>query len=154
MTRLKLHQEPVRQEWIDYNGHLSEAYYVLTFGHATDALYDYLDMGQDYRDAHNRSVYTVESHIRYLMEVPAGKMLEFTTLVLSFDEKRLHFAHEMHVDGQLRATTELMGLHLETSVDGGVMPFPDAVQAKLTTLRADNVPDYVGRAIRLVEERT
>ena len=29
--------EDVRPEWIDYNGHLSEAYYVLVFGHATDA---------------------------------------------------------------------------------------------------------------------
>ena len=30
--------EDVRPEWIDYNGHLSEAYYVLVFGHATDAV--------------------------------------------------------------------------------------------------------------------
>ena len=29
--------EAVRPEWIDYNGHLSEAYYVLVLGHATDA---------------------------------------------------------------------------------------------------------------------
>ena len=27
-------------EWIDYNGHLSEPYYVLVFGHATDAVMD------------------------------------------------------------------------------------------------------------------
>ena len=40
MSALSLHAEPVRPEWIDYNGHLSEAYYVLVFGNATDALYE------------------------------------------------------------------------------------------------------------------
>ena len=29
-------QEPVQPAWIDYNGHLSEAYYVLLFGFALD----------------------------------------------------------------------------------------------------------------------
>ena len=36
--------EDVRPEWIDYNGHLSEAYYVLVFGHATDAMMAQLGM--------------------------------------------------------------------------------------------------------------
>ena len=33
-------REPVQDAWIDYNGHLSEPYYVLVFGHATDAVMD------------------------------------------------------------------------------------------------------------------
>lgn len=33
-------REPVRDEWTDYNGHLSEPYYVLVFGDATDAVMD------------------------------------------------------------------------------------------------------------------
>ena len=153
MTALKLYKEEVREEWIDYNGHLSEAYYVLTFGFATDALYDYLGMGPEYRDGNDRSVYTVESHIRYLDEVPLGKTLEFTTHILSFDEKRLHFAHEMYVDGRLRATTELMGLHVDTSETGGVVPFPQEVLERLPDLVASDLPDYAGRAIRLVGQK-
>lgn len=150
MSILKLHREEVREEWIDYNGHLSEAFYVLTFGHATDALYDHLDMGQDYRDEFQRSVYTVESHIRYLMEVPQGKMLEFETRILSFDARKLHFAHEMYVDGKLRATTELMTLHVDTSENGGVIPFPEAVMTKLSRDLSPEQPDYAGRAIKMV----
>ena len=40
--------EDVRPEWIDYNGHLSEAYYVLVFGHATDAAMVALGMTPEY----------------------------------------------------------------------------------------------------------
>src|SRR5699024_6511063 len=36
---------PVREDWIDYNGHLSEAYYVLVFGFATDTAMDALGLG-------------------------------------------------------------------------------------------------------------
>jgi acyl-CoA thioesterase FadM len=36
----------VRPEWVDYNGHMSEAYYVLIFGDATDAFYDHRRHGR------------------------------------------------------------------------------------------------------------
>jgi acyl-CoA thioester hydrolase len=35
----------IRREWIDYNGHMNVAYYVLVFDHATDAFWDYLGIG-------------------------------------------------------------------------------------------------------------
>ncbi len=30
------YEGPVKPEWIDYNGHMSEAFYVLVFGYETD----------------------------------------------------------------------------------------------------------------------
>ena len=54
----------VLSEWVDYNGHMSEAFYVLVFGHATDALYEQAGMGDAYRAHSGCSLYTVESHIR------------------------------------------------------------------------------------------
>ena len=48
-------REPVQDAWIDYNGHLSEPYYVLVFGHATDAVMDAVGLGPDYREAHDAS---------------------------------------------------------------------------------------------------
>ena len=38
MDERPIHRAAVRDEWLDYNGHLNEAYYVLIFSHATDAL--------------------------------------------------------------------------------------------------------------------
>lgn len=50
-------------EWIDYNGHLSEAYYVLIFGFATDAFLDAIGMTDAYRRSTETSVYTLEAHV-------------------------------------------------------------------------------------------
>ncbi len=69
-------REPVLDEWIDYNGHLSEPYYVLVLGHATDAVMDAVGLGPEYRAAHAASLFTVEAHVRYLDQVAAGVDLE------------------------------------------------------------------------------
>jgi hypothetical protein len=58
----------VRPEWVDYNGHMSEAYYVLIFGEATDAFYDHVGLDHAARQRDRVSIYTVEAHIRYLVE--------------------------------------------------------------------------------------
>ena len=46
---LLLHSESVQPEWIDYNGHMNLAYYVLIFDHATDAFLDYIGMTEQCR---------------------------------------------------------------------------------------------------------
>ncbi|MER0242458.1 thioesterase family protein [Streptomyces sp. HSW2009] len=93
---LPVHREPVRPEWIDYNGHLSEAYYVLVFGHATDALMDHVGLDADYRRRTGCSLYTVEAHVRYLREVPQGSALTVRTRLLGAAGGKAHFAHEMY----------------------------------------------------------
>jgi len=145
---LNLHSEPVRPEWIDYNGHLSEAYYVLVLGHATDALYDHLGMGAEYRDENLRSLYTVEAHIRYLKEVPPAVTLDVETRIFGFDEKRIRFGHVLSVDGVERATEELMVLHVDTA-GGGTRPMPQAVQDRLAGLVDPAPPDWAGRSVEL-----
>lgn len=137
--------ETVRPEWIDYNGHLSEAYYVLVFGHATDAMMDGTGLDSAYRETTGCSLYTVEAHIRYLREVADGARLRVRTRVLGADAKRVRFAHEMYVDGadEPVAVTELLGVHVGAS---GAVPFPDGVRARYESL-TEPVPDWAGRAI-------
>lgn len=151
MPEVPPHQEPVRPEWIDYNGHLSEGYYVLVFGHATDALMDHIGLDAAYRSATGNSLYTVEAHVRYLDEVPAGADLTVTTRVIGADAKRVRLAHELLVDGRLRATEEIMALHVD-GAEGRTTPFPDAVRTMLETL-AEDAPEYAGRAIAAVPGR-
>ena len=64
-------REPTQPGWIDYNGHLSEAYYVLVMGHATDAVMDAVGLGPEHRAAHDSSLYTVEERMALLSEVTA-----------------------------------------------------------------------------------
>ena len=97
-------REPVLEEWIDYNGHLSEPYYVLVFGHATDEVMDAVGLGPAYREANDASLYTVEAHVRYLDEVSAGAALEVRSEVIGVTGKLLWIWHELWVDDRLRAT--------------------------------------------------
>jgi len=127
-------REPVRDEWIDYNGHLSEAYYVLTFGHATDAVMDSVGLGPEYRDAAAASLYTLEAHLRYLAEVPRGVELEVRSSVVGATEKLLWIWHEMWVEDRLRATEEILGVHVD-SRSGRSAPFPADVAERIAAVR-------------------
>jgi hypothetical protein len=42
------HNDTVRSEWIDFNGHMNVAYYVLAFDRATDRLLKHLGLGEEY----------------------------------------------------------------------------------------------------------
>ena len=64
MDFLQLEGE-VLPEWIDANGHMNLAYYVVLFDQATDLLYDALGVGQAYRNVTGNSTFTAETHTLY-----------------------------------------------------------------------------------------
>jgi acyl-CoA thioester hydrolase len=137
--------EDVRPEWIDYNGHLSEPYYVLVFGHATDAVMAELGMTPHYLTDIGTSLYTVEAHVRYLDEVPAGSRLEVCSSVIGVTGKQLWLWHEMRCDGRLRATEEVLGMHVDTRA-GRSSPFPDELRARAEALLVPP-PEHASRRI-------
>ena len=144
---LSTYSTPVREEWIDYNGHLSEAYYVLVFGFATDTAMEALGLGEDYRAATGCSLYTVEAHVRYVQEVNRDAQLEVRTLVAGSAQKKLHLAHEMRVDGEVVATEEILGIHVDqTSGRATVLPEATRASAVEHTVPA---PAWVGRSVAI-----
>ncbi len=96
---LRLHRSRVIPDWVDYNGHLSEAFYVLIFGHATDALLDAIGMDGNYRTRTGRSVYTVDARIIYLSEVACDEEVEVLTWIAGADSKRMLVHHAMYRPG-------------------------------------------------------
>lgn len=151
---LHLYQTFVLPEWIDYNGHMSEPYYVLVFGHATDAFYDHLGLGDSYRRRTNTSIYTLEAHINYLSEAHEGERLNIETQILGIDAKRIKLFHTMirDDDGVLLATTELMLMHVDKRTMRS-SPFPaDAAQriAEVAAIHSQiPAPENSGRKIEL-----
>jgi len=152
---LPLFRETVRPEWIDYNGHMSEAFYVLVFGFATDALMERTGLDPAYRKSTNCSLYTVESHVRYLRDVPVEARLAVRTRVLGVAGKKVWVTHEMYVvadpcdepgaDAEPVATTELLALHVDQGA-GRATPFPDAVRERLNGL-SEPPPWWAGRSV-------
>jgi acyl-CoA thioester hydrolase len=140
-------REPVLDDWIDYNGHLSEAYYVLVLGHATDAVMDRVGLGPQYRSEQRASLFTVEAHLRYLDQVSAGAELEVRPSVIGATSKLLWVWHELWVEDRLCATEEILGVHVD-SQRGRSTPFPDDVLRRIEAVRVLPGPD-AGRRIQL-----
>ena len=80
-------QVTVAPGWIDYNGHMNVAYYVLAFDRATDRMLDLLDVGEAYRRRTESSFFVLESHITFDREVVADDPLRITTQILGSDAK-------------------------------------------------------------------
>lgn len=135
----------VIEDWIDYNGHMSEAYYVLVCGFATDQVMSQLGLDRDYRAQTSCSLYTVESHIRYLDEVSLGAQLDITPLLVSAGAKKLHLGYEVRVGDRLVATEEIMALHVDQSTDA-VTPFPTEIMDRIDRVPRC-VPDWSGRTV-------
>lgn len=151
---LRLHRDRVQDDWIDYNGHMNEAYYVLVFSRATDAFMDLIGLDEASRIATATSVYTLESHILYLEEVGTGERLSVTTQLLGHDAKRFHLFHRMDhgESGAALATAEMLLLNIDMTGPKAT-PFRDDVSAKLDAIAVDQAglarPVEVGRAVAL-----
>lgn len=150
---LSLHSCLVQTEWTDYNDHLSESSYLLVFGNSSDAFFRYFGIDESYR-SQGFSIYTVETHIRNLLEASTGDSLRCTLQVLGVDQKRIHVAHEMYRvrDDKLVATSEQMLLHVEIE-SGRTAVFPVEIQQRLDAIAEAHLglqrPDWVGRAITM-----
>jgi acyl-CoA thioester hydrolase len=151
---IPLHEESVRPEWIDRNGHMNLAYYIVIFDHATDALFEVLGIGEAYTQITNNSLFVVETHTLYERELREGERVQVRSLVLSADAKRLHFAHEMLSEaGRDRAAMqELMALHVDMSARRAV-PFRADRQNAIAEVAAAHAnlsrPGGLGRRIGL-----
>jgi acyl-CoA thioester hydrolase len=154
----RLHRETVRPEWVDYNGHMNVAYYVLIFDHATDAVLDRLDIGEAYRNRSGCSVFVAEAHLTYEREVGEGDTVEIASRVIGFDGKRLILYHEMTVanaDG-LVASNEVLCLHVDLAARR-TAPLPPDAAARIAAVAEVHArleaPLRAGRAIGLCGRR-
>ncbi len=148
------HRDVVRPEWIDDNDHLNMGYYVVAFDRATDTWLDHIGLTASERTRSGVTTFTLESHVNYLRDLRVAAPLRFTTRLLGFDTKRIHYIHEMYhaTEGFLAATNELMSLHVSLSTRRAE-PMSADVLARLADVLSLHetlpVPPQVGRRIGL-----
>ncbi|WP_055137604.1 thioesterase family protein [Pseudomonas corrugata] len=158
MPTLTTYQTHIRPEWVDYNGHLRDAYYLLIFSYATDALMDMLDMDSQNRDASGHSLFTLELHLNYLHEVKVDADVEVHTQIIGHDAKRLHLYHSLHLVGgdKALAGNEQMLLHVDLAGPRSA-PFREPTLGKLKALITEQsdlpLPACIGRVIALPPAR-
>lgn len=147
-----IHQETVIADWVDYNGHMNVAYYVLAFDHATDTFLESIGMNTALRESTGSSVFVAEAHVTYEDEVMENDIVEVSSQVIAIDEKRLHLFHRMYrkSDGALAATNELMILQVNLNTRR-VGPFSDTVMLQLKDISAQHAelprPTQLGRVM-------
>lgn len=124
----------VLPEWIDHNGHMNVAYYVLAFDVATDAVYEDWGIGLGYTERLQQSLFTLGMNVDYLCELFAGDTIRITTQLIDVDHKRVHYFHTMYTAaGEIAATNECLAMNIDLPTRKSV-PFPDEVQARLAAV--------------------
>jgi carnitine 3-dehydrogenase len=148
---LRLRVARILAEWVDYNGHAHESSYLRLFGDASDELYRYLGIDDDYLAA-SGSYFTVETHLSHLREATAGERVVVATQLLDHDAKRLHVFHTLHRvdDDEPLATAEQMMLHVAAATHRAGPARAD-VLARVERIAAAHAllprPERAGRAI-------
>ena len=142
----------VLPEWVDYNGHMNLAFYVLVFDKATDNFYDNLKIGLDYRAEKNSSMFTLGINVDYMREVFEGDEVRVTTQLLECDEKRMRYIHYMYQgkDANPVAMNECFAVHVDMGTRKSAA-FPDQTRKRIdTALHAVSdlpLPRHAGRVL-------
>ncbi len=142
----------VKPDWIDYNGHMNVAYYVLAFDHAIDDFYGRLGVGEAYAREGRGSMFALTLKVDYLREVRVGDRLRITTRMLDCDAKRIHYCQEMDQleAGYTAARKEGLSIHVDLGTRRSA-PFPEdrmaAIRACLEAHAPLPRPDWVGQRI-------
>lgn len=128
----------VQPEWIDHNGHMNVAFYVLAFDLATSAVYDAWGIDKDYAQTAGCSVFTLGIDVDYLGELFLNDPIEISTQLLDWDAKRVHYYHRMvhGVTGVETAVNEILAMNVNLTTRRSA-PFPKTVQQKLAAIYAE-----------------
>jgi acyl-CoA thioester hydrolase len=141
MAGIPVYETAILPEWIDYNGHLRDAYYGLIVSLATDALMDRVGLDATYRARTGCTLYTVEMHIHFLREVKRTDTVSVAVRIAGADAKRVHAAFEIAAGSAsaVAATAELMLLHVRQQRDTvSTTAFPSEVSAALARLQGQS----------------
>ncbi len=149
---LNLYQAEVLPAWVDYNGHMSDAFYLWAFGLAGDEFFKAIGVDDSYR-ADGHSFYTAETHLNYFKEMHQGDALRVETHLIGFDEKRVHLFHRMFdAENRLAATNETMLLNVATG-PAKAAPMPQPLLAQLERIWASHhalpKPEQLGRVMQV-----
>jgi acyl-CoA thioester hydrolase len=137
VTELPAFRATLEPAWIDYNGHLRDAYYVVAMSLAVDEVMDHLGLDAAYRERTHCTLYTLELHIHYLHEIKAADELSVTTRVLDFDAKRIHAACDFlcpRIRGPA-ASADLLLMHVHQGEKPAGAPFPPQIAERLESLK-------------------
>ena len=158
---LSLYKTRVKPEWVDYNNHLNDGYYLVIFSlGGVDEFMNRIGMSDAERRATKTTIYTLEAHINYLREVKLDEEVEIRAQLICFDQKRFQLYLTMHtarLGNEVAATSEFMLVNIDSAGEPKSAPFRPEVASRLAEVmeahKALPVPANSGRAIALPKKK-
>jgi len=151
---IDIHRSTVPPEWVDWNGHMNVAFYVLAFDQASGAFMRNMGLGRNYVDSKSGMTFVLETHVTYDREMRGGAPMRFTTQLLARDAKRVHLFHEMFhaAEGYLAATNETIVMNIDYTTRRSA-PWPMQAAERLEAIWATHKdllrPAKAGRVMGL-----
>ena len=110
-----LKSQKVTKDWVDYNGHMNMAYYVLIFDQAWEVALEKFKMGESAAKSEQRSTMVVETNTKYINEVKENEEVNINLIYFDHDKKRLHLKMEMNEKktNKLSASMEWISLYID-----------------------------------------
>ena len=141
MSTANTYEGKVLPEWIDHNGHMNLAYYVLAFDLATDEFFSQLGINQAYRDTTGCSTFAGNIHVFYKQELQLGEAFTVTSTLLGYDEKRIRYMNQMYRadNGSEVALIESLSLHVDLT-ERRVCPMNEPLPTRLAAVLAGQGP--------------
>jgi len=155
---LVTYRSEVLPEWVDYNGHLRDGFYLVVFSYGVDGFMDQIGLDAAGRKTLGHSLFTLEAHLNFLHEVKLGSRLEVRTQVLGLDGKRVHLGLGLYVEGQDKLLSFCEQMQLNVDMAGPTAtPFAPSVAALLQPLALVHAglekPKFAGRVIALPQPK-
>lgn len=154
-AKLRLSQQKVQPEWIDYNGHMNVSYYTMAFDIAFDELLeDHLGVGLSFVNRSRLGPMSLQMQTCYLGELVEDEAFHVEVLMLDCDAKRLHFFGEMIAerDGSVAATYEGISMCVDLDTRRS-SPYPEWAQARMQAMKEAQAnlarPPQVGQGIAI-----
>jgi acyl-CoA thioester hydrolase len=122
----------VDPQHLDLMDHMNIMWYTHFFDRAIWGFYETFGFGQEYHTTSGFGSFGLEMYTRHLAELRAGDRIRIYTRAIARNAKLIHYIHfmERERDGQLAATSELLGIHID-----------------LATRRNAPLPEHIGTAL-------
>lgn len=151
----------VRPEWVDFNGHMTDAAYAAAFSDGLMVMTDRLGLDAEGRARTGHTIYTLAMMLRYVNEAALSAPLVLTGRILEWDDRRIRAWGEMHhaEAGTLLATTEQLFLCVRQSESGPrAARWPEPFASRLEEIGGKHallpLPEGAGDGIRLKRKQT
>lgn len=148
----------VKQEWMDFKGHMNMTYYVLLFEQGLSNFLDNVGLGLNYVRSTEQNLFALEDHITYQHELRQGDTICVHFQLLDIDDKFIHYFMRLIPKGSatVSATMEQISVlvNMKTRIPSRFdVEIMDALQSTLDKHKKIGKPFEMGQSIGIRRHR-